>query len=264
VIVVFNGASVGDELKAHPRITRHAIMKQNVGVARGWNVGLDMAESDTAFIVNADARISLDAVLAIEQGLKQLPGAACAGPQGSFVNFPLCRDYHYFDKGSFNVPIEVDAVSGFFFAVNRRLCSEHGLRFEDAYSPCYFEEWDLGLQIRRAGLKSYIVPTTAYDHHWSGTIRALRMIPFLGREEAATDILLRNRQYFLAKWRAAARREQRPELLESEWKRYMLGVTRDHLAFGRQEEAREAIQSLRRDYPDDFTVASMSKLVELS
>lgn len=264
VIVVFNGASVGDELKAHPRITRHAIMKQNVGVARGWNVGLDMAESDTVFIVNADARISLDAVRAVEQGLKQLPGAACAGPQGSFVNFSLCRDYRYFDKGSFDSPIEVDAVSGFFFAVNRRLCSEHGLRFEDAYSPCYFEEWDLGLQIRRAGLKSYIVPTTAYDHHWSGTIRSLRLIPFLGREESATEILLRNRQYFLAKWRTAARQEQRPELLESGWKRYMLGVTRDHLAFGRQEEAQAAIQSLCRDYPDDFTVASMSKLVELS
>lgn len=264
VIVIFNGASVGDELKAHPRITRHAIMKQNIGVARGWNVGLDMAESDTVFIVNADAHISLEAVLAVEQGLKQLPDAACAGPQGSFVNFLLCRDYRYFDKGSFDSPIEVDAVSGFFFAVNRRLCSEHGLKFEDAYSPCYFEEWDLGLQIRRSGLKSYIVPTAAYDHHWSGTIRALRMIPFLGREESATDILLRNRQYFLAKWRAAARQEQRPELLESGWKRYMLRTVREQMASGRQIQALEAIQSLQQEYPDDFLVASMKRFVELS
>ncbi len=263
VIVVFNGVAIGEELKWHPRITRHATMKQNVGVARGWNVGLDMAEGKSVFIVNADAHISSDAVVTIEQGLHTLPGAVCVGPQGAFFNFSLCTDYCYFDRGSFNKAMEVDAVSGFFFAINRQLFSENGLHFESAYSPCYFEEWDLALQAKRAGLKCYIVPTEAYDHHWSGTIRALRTIPYLGREEEAGAVLKRNRQLFLAKWRAIARKEQKPELLESGWKRYLLATVRELLATGRQAEALEKMRSLFELYPHDFEVVSMCKFVSL-
>lgn len=264
VVVVFNGADVGEELKAHPRITRHAIMKQNVGVARGWNIGLDMAEGKTAFIVNSDAHISEQAVLAVEKGLRELPQAACTGPQGAFFDFSLCRDFAYFDKGTFDRPIEVDAVSGFFFALDRQLCSRHGIRFENAYTPCYLEEWDLGLQLRRAGLKCYIVPTTAYDHHWSGTIAALRTIGYMCKEETAGKILLRNRQLFLAKWRAIARQEQRPELLESGWKKYSLALVRELLAKGQQEQASETARSLQALFPDDFAVASMARLASLS
>lgn len=264
VIVVFNGATVGEELKAHPRITRHAIMKQNVGVARGWNIGLDMAEGKTAFIVNADAHIFEQAVLAVETGLRELPSAACVGPQGAFFDFSLCKDFAYFDKGSFDRPMEVDAVSGFFFALDRELCTQHGIRFENTYTPCYLEEWDLGLQLRRAGLKSYIVPTTAYDHHWSGTIAALRTIGYLGREETAGEILLRNRRFFLAKWRSIAAQERRPELLESGWKKYRLGVVRELLAKGQQQLAYQAAQALQAQYPDDFAVASMLRCASLS
>jgi len=263
VIVVFNGAAIGEELKGHPRITRYAAMKQNVGVARGWNVGLDMAEGKSVFIVNADAHISSDAVVTIEQGLHTLPGAGCVGPQGSFFNFSLCTDYCYFDKGSFNQSMEVDAVSGFFFAVNRSLFSESGLHFESAYSPCYFEEWDLGLQAKRVGLKSYIVPTEAYDHHWSGSIRALRTIPYLGREEEVGDILKRNRQLFLAKWREIARKGHNPQLLESGWKRYVLTTVRECMVTGRYGHAQEAIRHLSKVYPEDFEVASLHKFVSL-
>lgn len=263
VIAVFNGQRVGEELQHHPRITRHAIMKQNVGVARGWNVGLNMAESNTVFIVNADAHIEPDAVTAVEDGLLRLPGAACVGPQGAFVNYALCRDYCFFDKGGFAEPLEVDAVAGFFFGVNRRLLAEHGVVFENGFTPCYFEEWDLGLQLRRAGLKSYIVPTTAYEHHWSGTIRALRSIPYMGHDETAGAILLRNRALFLAKWRQIARANGCPELLESGWKRYVTGQVRQLVAAGAFEQAGAAVSALRNDYPDDFGVASLMRYVML-
>lgn len=261
VIVVFNDAVIGEELKGHPRITRHAIMKQNVGVARGWNVGLDMAEGKSVFIVNADAHISFDAVATIEQGLHALPSAVCVGPQGSFFNFSLCADYCYFDKGSFNQAMEVDAVSGFFFVINRELFLENGLHFESSYSPCYFEEWDLALQAKRVGLKSYIVPTEAYGHHWSGTIRALRTIPYLGREEEVGRVLKRNRQHFLAKWRAIAHKEQNPQLLESGWRRHLLATVRGFIASGGNAQAQEVVQYLLEVYPNDFEAVSLYKLV---
>lgn len=263
VIVVFNGSSVGEALKDHPRITRHAIMKQNVGVARGWNIGLDMAESEVVFILNADAHISADAVLALESGLKTLPLAACVGPQGSFLDFSRCSDYCYFDKGSFDEPIEVDAVSGFFFAVNRRLFSENGLQFENGFTPCYFEEWDIGLQIKQAGLKNYIVPTTAYDHHWSGTIAALRTIPFMGRDETAGVILKRNRQLFLAKWRNISRNKATPGLLHSRWRLFLLEGGAAAMGDGNEKRVQENASYLSRDFPNDAEAMAFVRLAAL-
>lgn len=263
VIVIFNGSQVGEELKDHPRITRHAIMKQNIGVARGWNVGLDMAESETVFILNADVHVSAEAIAAVENGLKNLPSAACVGPQGAFVEFALGRDYCYFDKGSFGQPLEVDAVSGFFFAVNRRLFAENGLQFENGFTPCYFEEWDIGLQIKMAGLKNYIVPTAAYDHHWSGTIRALHSIPYMGKDEKAGEIQLRNRQLFLAKWRHIARTSNHPELLESVWKDLLLQECGLALRDGNIEAASETAEKLKRYFPDDPKVPIFVRMVTL-
>jgi len=251
VVVVFNSASVGDALKDHPRITRHAVMKQNVGVSRAWNIGASMSNSDSIFIVNADAHITRVAVERLQTGLLDLPHACCVGPQGSFVNYSLCRDYHHFEKGSFDSPIAVDAVSGFFFAINLRLCRRHGIAFEEVYTPCYFEEWDTGLQIRRAGLMNYIVPTTAYDHHWGGTIQALRTIPYLGTEHSAGDILSRNSQLFLAKWRTISQRENSAVILESGWKDYLSNCMRASLDTGNHGLTSSLAGLYARDFPED-------------
>lgn len=226
-------------------------------------MGMEMAESDTVFILNADLHLTPEAIPPLEEGLSTLPGGACVGPQGSFVNFRLCRDFVYFEKGSFSEPIEVDAVSGFFFAVDRRRLQEKGIRFETAYTPCYFEEWDLGLQIRRAGLCCYVVPVTGYDHHWSGTIRALRTIPFMGREETAGEILLRNREYFVTKWRKIARSDGNLSLLEGGWKRFATSRVRELISRGDREGAMELLTGLGREYPDDLTLLSLARLVTL-
>lgn len=204
VLVVFNDEQVGAELRNHPRITRYAIMKENIGVARAWNVGMKMAATPVVFILNADLHLELKAVEAMENGLLTLEKAACVGPQGSFVNYQMARDYLYFDKGDSERPVAVDAISGFLFAVKREHFMPGGLAFEDAYTPCYFEEWDLGIQIRQMGLACWVVPTTAYTHHWSGSIAARREIGCMGRSETAADILRRNRILFLAKWQQYA------------------------------------------------------------
>ena len=215
VTVVFNNEGVAADLKGHPRITRCAIMSENIGVARAWNVGISMATTPHVFILNADLHLEAKAVDAMETGLKTLENAACVGPQGSFLNFSLTRDYLYFDQDSFATPIEVDAVSGFLFAINRNHFGPGGLKFEESYTPCYFEEWDLGFQIKRLGLKSWIIPTAAYCHHWSGSIAARQEIACLGRSESPQAILKRNRTLFLNKWRELTRQEGNEEILTS-------------------------------------------------
>jgi hypothetical protein len=238
VIVIFNGQEVAEQLKGHPRITRYAIMKQNIGVARAWNLGLEIAVTPTVFILNADLHVEQHAIDALEQALNSLPDAACVGPQGCFSEYRLIKDYIYFDKGTFNRPIAVDAVSGFFFAIKIEHFNSKVLRFENAFTPCYFEELDIGLQIKQAGLKSYVVPTTNYDHHWSGTIRALREIEFYEKSEQSGEILLKNRRLFLNKWHAIASRcGNHTKLLESGFMDYVADQAEQLIAEGRFNEA---------------------------
>ena len=263
VIVIFNGQEVAEHLKDHPRITRYAIMKQNIGVARAWNLGLEIAVTPVAFILNADLHVERAAIDALEEALYTLPDAACVGPQGSFVEYALARDYIYFDKGTFSEPLEVDAVSGFFFAVKLQHFNEKTMRFENGFTPCYFEEWDLGLQIKRAGLKSYIVPTAAYDHHWSGSIRALREIRFYEMAETAGEIMLRNRWLFLTKWHGITSHENNRHLLQSGFVAYATNHAHRLAAKGRFDDARKWLDYVEQRCQDDAAIAAMRRFVEV-
>ena len=259
VIVVFNGRDVADHLKDHPRITRYAVMKQNIGVARAWNLGLEIAATPTVFILNADLHVEREAIDSVEQALDTLPDAACVGPQGSFFEFALARDYIYFDKGSFSRPLEVDAVSGFFFAIKLKHFNEKTIRFENVFTPCYFEEWDLGLQIKQAGLKKYIVPTVAYDHHWSGTIRALREIGYYERSETAGEILMRNRRMFMNKWRAISGRSAETKLLESGFMDYIAEQAEQLIVEGRFGDADGLLSKAATRAPENDRTAALRR-----
>lgn len=252
VLVIFNNEGVAADLKGHSRITRYAIMNENIGVARAWNVGFEMAATPHVFILNADLHLTLGAVHEMEEQLCSLERAACTGPQGSFVNYRLTKDYLYFDKGSFDQPIAVDAVSGFLFAVKRSLFGPSGLKFENAYTPCYFEEWDLGLQIRQLGLQSWIVPTSDYEHHWGGSIGARREISCMGRSESAQDILQRNRILFLSKWRGVGN-----SLIESGWRTFGPNYALEMLHQGQSDHARAVIHSLSVSYPETPDVQAL-------
>ncbi|MDA8430841.1 MAG: glycosyltransferase [Geobacteraceae bacterium] len=263
VIVIFNGQEVAGHLKVHPRITRYAVMKHNIGVARAWNLGLEIAVTPTAFILNADLHVERAAIYALEEALYALPDAACVGPQGSFVEYALARDYIHFDKGTFNQPLEVDAVSGFFFAIKLQHFNEKTIRFENGFTPCYFEEWDLGLQIKRAGLKNYIVPTAAYDHHWSGSIRALREINFYEMAETAGEIMQRNRWLFLTKWRGITSREDNRQLLQSGFVAYATNHAHRLAEEGRFDDARKWLDYVEQRCQDDAAIAAMRRFVEV-
>lgn len=253
VIVIFNSPAVADDLKGHPRITRSAVMSENIGVARAWNVGISMATTPYVMILNADLHLEAPVIDTIEDGLRRLEQAACVGPQGSFVNYRLTRDFLYFDKGGFDQPIEVDAVSGFLFGIRRELFGPGGLKFEEAYTPCYFEEWDIGLQIRQAGMKSWIIPSTSYDHHWGGSIGGRRQIECLGRSESAQDILQRNRRYFMGKWRNPVS----GRLPESGWRFYGPRYAEHLMSSGLVHQSSLVATSLLAEWPDDPHITSV-------
>jgi len=200
VIVIFNSKDIAEELKDHPRIDYYSIMSHNLGVARAWNIGIDMVQTPITFILNADLHVTKKSVEDLEDALIRMPDAAWVGPQGSFNNFFTLDDHLYFDKGEFNDPIEIDAISGFFFAVKTSHFHNGILKFENKFTPCYYEEWDLGFQIKQKYLRAYIVPTTGYDHQFGGSILSMEKIKFLDKETTLDEIHNKSGQYFHKKW----------------------------------------------------------------
>jgi GT2 family glycosyltransferase len=239
LILVFNNESVANDLKNHPRVDYYAIMSTNVGVSRAWNIGLNISRTSIVFILNSDLHISKNAINEVMSYISQLDHAAMVGPQGAFFDFSSLSDHIYFPKDTFTEPIEVDAVSGFFFALNKTLLDEHKISFDNQFTPCYQEEWDIGLQIKRAGLKSYAVPVNNFDHEWSGSIRAYKKIKFYDESLTPDEILSNNKIKFTKKWEVISK---------SMPKNFLESKLRDWVVL----EATKKINAGERGIPKDF------------
>jgi len=252
VIIVFNNEQVANEIKNHPRIDHYAILKENIGVARAWNMGLDLCRTDYAFILNADLHVTKGVIEQLQEALKILPQAAIAGPQGSYFSFEALKDYIYLDKGTFNTCMEVDAVSGFLFGVKTAPFKNKSLQFENDYTPCYFEEWDLGLQIKAAGLKSYIVPLKDYEHQWSGSIRSYRQINYYDRAQTAKQIQMRNAALFQEKWRNSEQAKKDPQFLRSLWFLILVQQLDFAIESGHLKNAKNYLEFLENHFKEEI------------
>jgi GT2 family glycosyltransferase len=201
VICIFNSRKVYEKLRAHPRINKFCYNSATAGVSRSWNMGIELAEGRAVFILNADLRVGAGAVEQLESFLFNLDKAVVVGPQGAIIDYQNLRVLRYFEKGSFKAPVRTHDVSGFFFALNRQRYLENGLRFDSRFSPCFYEEWDMGLQVMHAGLHSYAVPVIDFDHHWGiSQAEADTIINYFGRNLRRSDIRNANRDKFIDKW----------------------------------------------------------------
>jgi GT2 family glycosyltransferase len=201
VICVFNSTEVFNELKDHQRIDKFCYNKLNAGVSRSWNLGINLAEGKSVFILNADLHVKPEAIQELEYYLHSLPNAVFVGPQGTYLDFKNLRIIQYFEKGNFDKPIRTHDVSGFFFGIHLQRYLDHKLCFDVRYSPCFMEEWDMGMQVLNAGLASYTIPVTAFEHAWGiSAEKENRPISYFGRTVYRNDILQDNRKRFLEKW----------------------------------------------------------------
>ena len=202
VICIFNSHEVFDNLRSHERIDKYCFNSQNAGVSRSWNIGINMSENDAVFILNADLHVKPRAIEKLLDYLFKLDSAVIVGPQGSMVDFKNLKDEQYHKMGTFQQPIRVHAVSGFFFCIHRERYLKHKLVFDVQFSPCFMEEWDMGLQIIEAGLASYAVPVLDCDHEWGITSSAGGNTPlqYFGRTVYRDRVILDNRKKFVNKW----------------------------------------------------------------
>jgi GT2 family glycosyltransferase len=201
VICIFNSSEVFEALRRHPRIDKFCFNKLNAGVSRSWNMGINLAEGRAVFIMNADLHVERAAIEQLEAFLFSLSDAVMVGPQGSHLDFKNLTVLRYFEKGAFAEPVRTHDVSGFFFAIHRERFLRHRLQFDVQYSPCFMEEWDMGLQAIQAELACYAVPVAGFDHQWGvSSSRENAKISYFGRDVFRNEVLESNRRKFLAKW----------------------------------------------------------------
>ncbi len=204
VICIFNSLEVFDKLHNHPRINKYCFNNLNAGVSRSWNIGINMAEGRSAFVLNADIHVSLLAVEQLESYLFSLDKAVLVGPQGTHLDFEKLSIVKYFEKGTFNEPVQTHDVSGFLFAIHLERYLKHRLRFDVQFSPCFYEEWDMGLQVVQAGLACYAVPIKDFEHYMGASQDEGLSVNYFGREITREEIVSKNRERFVAKWLQSA------------------------------------------------------------
>jgi hypothetical protein len=201
VICIFNSPEVYEKLHSHPRINKYCYNSLNAGVSRSWNIGINLSEGKAVFMLNADLHVLPKAIEEIEHHLFSLDKAVIVGPQGTHIDYKTLRIIRYFEKGRFDAPVQTHDVSGFFFAIHIERFLNHKLAFDVRFSPCFFEEWDMGMQVMQAGLACYAVPVIDFEHHW-GLSQATGdvFIEYFGRKLSRNDVLNENMGKFIAKW----------------------------------------------------------------
>ncbi|MCP5008325.1 MAG: hypothetical protein GY941_30985 [Planctomycetes bacterium] len=203
VICIFNNKKTYGELHKHPRINKYCYNNVNAGISRSWNIGINLSEGRTLFILNPNMHILHSAIEQLETYLFSLDKAVIVGPQGTHVDYHTLQDQRCFRKRTFNKPVKVHAVSGFFFAVNRERFCMHSLMFDVQLSPCFFDELDIGLQIMLAGLACYAVPVEGFEYQGEVLQDLNLSINYFGAQMARSDILSKGKERFKAKWHDA-------------------------------------------------------------
>jgi len=202
VICVFNSHDVFEHLKDHPRIDKYCLNSQNAGVSRSWNIGINLAEGDYLFILNADLHIGEQGINKLEMNLEILHNAVMVGPEGSnlkFIDENLSMGKH-FSKGTLGMPENADNISGFYMAIHKQRFLDAGLYFDTRFSPCFMEEWDIGFQIRLSGLLCYVVPLADYAHEWGISAGGHKTINYFGQLLSRDEIMNANAIKFRDKW----------------------------------------------------------------
>lgn len=201
VVAVCNGqgARLLATVRQSPVVTRIAELSQNAGVARAWNIGAHLATGAVLVFVNEDVRLGATAIETILGVLREDDSIGLVGPRGSVWEVSSARAAHIEYVGPGHA-VDCDCVSGFLFATPRSVWAGAG-GFDDAYTPCSFEELDYAYRVRRLGKRTVVSSDIDCEHEWGVSASpGSTPIEFLGRTEDIASINLRNHAHFLARW----------------------------------------------------------------
>jgi hypothetical protein len=217
LIVALNGITAADA--GVPADSSCVAFDVNRGVPVAWNAAARLARAPVLCVVNDDVIFGRDSLVLLHQALTRERTAGVVGPVGSRWDITRAQHLSYLslEELSPGELRECEVVSGFLFATPKHVFDRIG-GFEEAYTPCGFEEVDYCTAVRlEAGLSCFAVAGVEFTHEFSiSAARSWRRVHYEGRSESIKSISRRNRLHFLAKWsavgseEAAERHEARP------------------------------------------------------
>ncbi len=171
VIVVDNGSSDGSAALCAAAGCRVIRNEENVGCARGWNQGIRAARFPLILIMNNDVVVPRGWLRALVEfrartGFALVSPAVINGPSGdelAEVAAAYCR--HFGDQWR-------PGWRGECFLSSRSVYDHVGL-FDERFVRGGFEDDDLDIRLRRAGLRSAVTGATLIHHFGQITQRAL-------------------------------------------------------------------------------------------
>jgi GT2 family glycosyltransferase len=174
----------------------------NRGVPAAWNRAAAVASGEVLCFVNDDVVLGPSALRRLSESARR-EDAGVVGPVGTRWDILKGEHRAYVSTDALS-PGEVEpceVVSGFLFATRRDVFRAVG-GFDEAYSPCGFEEVDYCTAVRlKLGLACFAVAGIPYLHEFGiSARRRWRRVRFDGRSESIGSIARRNREHFLAKW----------------------------------------------------------------
>jgi len=181
----------------------------NLGFAQGNNVGIRYAlDAGVQYValLNNDTVVDPNFVRAFVDAAKAKPDFDVFGPKivfygdpnviwaaGSAINWRLgiCnqRGYGEVDRGQYDVPAEVNALTGCAMMINRKVFDTIGLF--DGRFYLYYEETDWCARAQLAGFRLLYVPGTVVRHKVSATIGSA--------SPAIVFYMVRNKLLFITK-----------------------------------------------------------------
>ena len=219
-VIVIDDASpddTGNVLPAVPGLRYHR-NATNLGFVGSCNAGAALANGEFLVFLNNDTTLTPGWLDTLLRTFETHPDTGLAGSQLVYPDGRLQEsggivfsDGSGWNYGRFEDPQhpaytfvrEVDYCSGAAIAVPRALFQRLG-GFDQRYAPAYYEDTDLAMKVREAGLKVRVRPASVVVHHEGIT--------------AGTDtgsgvkaFQLRNQQHFVERWRdTLARRHPAP------------------------------------------------------
>jgi GT2 family glycosyltransferase len=184
-IVVDNGSTIDPTrvlTEKFPQIECIRLEK-NIGFAAGSNLGARRAlerGADFILFLNNDTIASarlLDALISafdesigiVSPVIRGMPDSSLIDFAGARINLALGRFKHCVQQPSTHIPFDTDYASGCCMMLSRQVIEQVGLFDEKLFA--YFEDVDLCLRARRAGMRVVCVPTATVLHKGSASTR---------------------------------------------------------------------------------------------
>lgn len=223
ILVIDNGSSDGSLTEAaaldEPRL-RIIELSENLGFARGCNVGVQAATGEILLFLNPDAELQSGALAALMTALAARPDAAMAGPlllnpDGSeqrggrreipspwqifcyilrlprlMPNHPRFRNFNHHGQPLPDVPMPTQAISGSCMLLRRSTIDRIGLM--DPGYFMHFEDLEWCLRAQRASMTVLFVPSARVIHHRGVSSRRAPLMVAWHKHRSLVRFLRRN------------------------------------------------------------------------